>query len=84
MALVTASLPNVTVAGIQFHFVRVASFDLRVDPPSSSALIYSGGTMADGEYLALASDGAKISVISNGDGDYVVTNEFGTLTEETP
>lgn len=83
-AAIELTLPAATYPGINFKFVRVASFALRVVPPASSAIKYSGGTMADAEYLELASDGAKLHLISDSSGDWIATYEFGTLTEQTP
>lgn len=83
-AAVEITLPSAPGAGIHFDFVRIAPQALRVNPPAGSQIIYSGGTMADGEYLELASNGAKLSVISDGSGNWIATAEFGTLTEEIP
>lgn len=76
-------LPNLPGPGIFFTFVRVATQALRVRP-SGGSIIYSGGQMGNGEYLELASDGAVLSVISDANGNWIATNEQGTLTEETP
>lgn len=82
--IITVTLPLSPTPGIMFKFVRVDSFDVRVNPATGSAIKYSGGTMTDGEYLALVSDGAKLHIISDDNGDWIATYEFGTLTEETP
>jgi hypothetical protein len=83
-SVIALTLPTTTEAGIAFKFVRVASFDMRITPPAGSKIRYSGGDMTDGEYLALASDGAKLHLVSDGAGDWIATYEAGTLTEETP
>lgn len=82
--IVQVTLPPTPGAGIAFSFIRVAAQAFRVNPPNGSQIIYSGGTMADGEYLELASDGAQLSVISDGNGNWIATSEMGTLTEESP
>lgn len=80
----TLTLPDTTEAGVVFKFVRIAAFAFRIDPPTGSSIIYSGGTMSTGEYLELASNGAKLHLVSDGSGNWVATYEFGTLTQETP
>lgn len=81
---VVLTLPDTTEFGIVYKFVRVASQAIRIDPPAGSSIIYSGGTMTTGEYLELASDGAKLHLVSDGSGNWIATYEYGTLTEETP
>ena len=81
---IALTLPDTTEIGITYKFVRIASFEIRVTPPATSKIRYSGGDMTDAEYLALASDGAKLHLISDGNGDWIAMYEFGTLTEETP
>ena len=76
-------LPNGAGAGVTYNFLRVASQAFRVKP-SSGSIIYTGGQMAAGECLELASDGAKLSLISDENGNWVATQEDGTLTEQTP
>jgi hypothetical protein len=83
-SLISITLPTTTEAGIIFKFVRVAAFDMRITPPAASKIRYSGGDMADAEYLSLASNGAKLHLVSDGNGDWIATYEFGTLTEQTP
>jgi len=83
-ATVEITLPTTPGAGIHFNFVRVASQALRINPPAGAQIIYSGGVMSDGEYLELASNGAKLSLISDGSNNWIATDESGTLTEETP
>lgn len=83
-ATVTVTLPNPSGAGINYNFVRIASQAFRIDPSADDAIIYSNGQMNNGEYLELASDGAKLSIASDNNNNWVATTEFGTLTEETP
>jgi hypothetical protein len=83
-SLLDITLPTTTEGGIVFKFVRVASFDMRITPPAGSKIRYSVGDMADAEYLALASDGAKLHLVSDGLGDWIAIYEAGTLTEQTP
>lgn len=82
--IIAITLPDTTLSGIVFKFVRVASFDIRITPQAGWKIRYSVGDMATGEYLALASDGAKLHLVSDGNGDWIATYEFGTLTEQTP
>ena len=82
--LVALTLPDITVPGVTFKFVRVTTQSFRITPPGTSSIKYSGGTMSVGEYLELASDGAKLHLVSDGNGDWIATYEFGTLTEQTP
>ena len=81
---IALTLPDTSEAGITYKFVRIASFQIRVTPPAGSKIRYSVGDMTDAEYLALDSNGAKLHIISDGNGDWIATYEFGTLTEETP
>jgi len=82
--VIAITLPSTTEAGIVFKFVRVTSFDVRITPQAGDKIRYSVGDMADGEYLALASDGAKLHLVSDGAGDWIAIYEAGTLTEQTP
>lgn len=84
LGIVTVSLPVPGGAGVHFNFVRLASQAFRINPQGADAIIYSGGQMSNGEYLELASDGAKLSLISDDNNNWIATVEFGTLTEETP
>jgi len=81
---IALTLPNTTEYGVEFKFVRISSFDMRITPQTGSSIKYSGGTMTTGEYLALSSDGAKLHLVSDGNGDWIATYEFGSLVEETP
>lgn len=80
--IIQINLPEVNQAGVQFNFIRIASFDVRVKPPSVNSIIYSSGVMTVGKYLALSSNGAKLHLLSNTSGNYIATYEFGTLVEE--
>ena len=83
-SFIALTLPDTTEYGVEYKFVRVSSFDIRVTPQGGSSIKYSGGTMTAGEYIALSSDGAKLHLMSDGNGDWIATYEFGSLTEETP
>lgn len=80
----TITLPASNGPGIIFNFVRLDSYAMRINPQGSNAIIYSGGQMAGGEYLELASNGAKLSIVSDSSDNWVAIHEEGTLTEESP
>jgi hypothetical protein len=80
---VTFTLPAGT-EGQKFTFKRVASQEVRIDPNAADHLVYSGGAMADGEYLRLTTDGSCVTVIVNSAADAMTVMEVGTLVEETP
>jgi hypothetical protein len=84
-ALVTLTLPlgSGVDVGTNVTFRRVASFAFRVDPQAADNFNYSGGSMAVGEYLEMASDGATFRAIWDGT-EWLVDLENGTLDEETP
>lgn len=81
---IQVTLPNPLGAGITFNFVRLIGQAFRIKPQDVDAIIYSGGQMEDGEYLELASNGARLSVVSDSNNNWVTTYESGTLTEQTP
>ena len=57
--------------------------EVRIDPNASDQIVYSGGIMAAGEYLALTTAGSCLTGYVVG-GRLLVTSEVGTLVEETP
>ena len=67
--------------GLNYNFVRIASQELRVKP-LSGRIIYSSGVMPDGKYLSLTTDGAKLSLVYDGNDNWIAVTEFGTLVEE--
>ncbi len=82
---VTITLPTGVDNGVSYKFIRVATQAFRVDPNAADNIVYSGGAMANGEYLELASDGAKLELVyDSANTQWNATLEFGTLTEETP
>lgn len=85
-ATVTLTLPTGSnYAGIHYTFLRVAAQAFRVDPNAADNVVYSGGAMANGEYLELGSAGAKLTLAYDAANTaWIATEEFGTLTEETP
>jgi hypothetical protein len=82
--IVQVTLPNPLGPGVTFTFMRISPFGFRVKPQGTDAIKYTGGQMADGEWLELASDGAILELVSDDDSNWVATNEQGTLTEQTP
>lgn len=82
---ITLTLPLASEApGAYYRIVRVASQAISVDPDDNDRIVYSNGVMASGEFLTLDSDGAHLSVVSDGDDRWIAIDEVGTLTEETP
>lgn len=83
--VVTMALPVVAglPVGTNFLFRRLASFAFRVDPQVGDHLRYSAGAMSNGEYLEMASNEATFRVVWDGT-EWLVDQENGTLTEETP
>ncbi|MGA0270487.1 MAG: hypothetical protein ACO3ME_09340 [Ilumatobacteraceae bacterium] len=82
---VTLTLPpgGGIAVGTNYTLRRIASFAFRVDPQAGDNLRYSGGAMAAGEYLELASNEATCRITWDGT-EWLVDQESGTLTEETP
>ncbi len=82
--LQTQTLPASPATGDTYTFTVVAAFEMRIDPQVGDHLIYSGGSMADGEYLSSSTVGSTLTVTALSDDNWVVTGEQGTWTEETP
>jgi len=81
--LIQATLNSASKDGVNYSFVRIAAQNIRVKP-SNGRIVYSSGIMPDGNFLSLNSNGAKLSLTYDGNGNWIATVEFGTLTEETP
>ena len=69
--------------GIQITTVAGAGTTMRVKPVSGENIIYSGGAMANAEYLDISAAG-RLTLVSDGNGSWLSVLEVGTLTEETP
>ena len=82
---VTLTLPptGALIIGTNFTFRRLAAFAFRVDPQIGDNLRYSAGAMSAGEYLEMATDEATFRAAWDGV-EWLVDQENGTLTEETP
>lgn len=76
------SLAAITQDGIVFRFVTNDDGTLRIDPNASNNIIYSGGSMSNGEYLQV-NNSSSIFLISSGS-SWIASRESGTFTEETP
>lgn len=81
---ITVNLPSAPTYGMTYTIKRCASFAIQVNPGANDAIRYSGGLMADGEYLELASDGAYVELVADSEGNWNTIAEGGTLTEESP
>jgi hypothetical protein len=81
--IVTLTLPNNAVDGTTYRFVSVGGNALRVDPAAGDNLVWSGGTMADGEYLQVTGGGFLV-VYDATSTAWEVTAESGVLVEEAP
>lgn len=81
-ALVTVTLPTVSVAGITyyFHTPEIGGQNMRIDPAPGTKIIWSV-TLADGEYLEMAPE-SKLILVSRADGDWVELLDQGTITEQ--
>jgi hypothetical protein len=79
------TLPSASQPGLTFSFINPNGFqNLRIDPQASESIIYSGGTMAAGEYIELVDAGSALILVSNDTNDWVAIYENGTLVEEVP
>lgn len=80
----TLTLPTVAQSGVSFVFVsNVNAQVLRVDPGAAEKFVGITGGWADGEYLELDRFEA-VGVVSQADGDWLVTFTRGTPAEESP
>lgn len=82
VATVTVSLPFPQVPGVAYNFVRVASQLFRVNPSSLSSVIYSSGQLPAGNFIQLEENGAKITLVSDNNNNWISTYEFGEITPE--
>lgn len=71
------------VDGTTFTVVSVGGNALRFDPVAGDNIAYSGGAMANGEYLEVT-DGSFRLVYDRSETLWLVFSESGTLLEETP
>lgn len=76
------TLPAVNT-GLTYTIKQVASGTMSFDPPSGSAIVWSGGQAADGEALETNGIGSSITLTCSGT-LWLVTNEVGTIVEESP
>jgi len=72
---------NLSEIGVNYNFVRITSQELRIRP-LTGRIMYSSGVMADTKALSLTTDGAKLSLVYDGNDNWIATTEFGTLVEE--
>ena len=83
----TFTLPDLTATGATgawFTFRRNnGTHAMRVDPQATQAIVYTGGTMANGEYLELSTDHSILTLINDGT-NWISIQEIGNLVEETP
>lgn len=77
---VTLTLPSTVVAGTKFTFFTAAAYEFRIDP-GSNAILDSTGTTAD-KYKYNSTIGSSLTVVSDANGDWMVTNKSGVWQEE--
>lgn len=77
---ITLSLPSTTVAGTKFTFFNAEALEFRIDP-GVNAILDSAGYTA-GKYKHNSSVGSSITVVSDSNGDWMVTNKSGVWVEE--
>jgi len=83
---VVLTLPQNAKGGEVFKFTRVAAQALRVDPGAAGAIYAAGigsyAKQADGKYVQLGAVGDQLELVADGNGDWIATNEVGTITVE--
>ncbi len=80
---VPVNLPEAGVdGGLNYTSIAAGGGTIQMNPVAGENIIYSGGSMTNGEYLAVT-DG-KLKLVSDGSGSWIAALESGTLAEETP
>jgi len=77
---VTVSMPNVVASGTEYTISVQASQQLRIDP-NGGVIIDESGT-ATSKYKYCSSVGAFMTVVSDGNGAWIVTGKSGNWVEE--
>lgn len=77
------TLPG-AVAGLEYGFVVMAAFELRVTPAGGDKIYYDGTAMAAAEYRYADAVGEYMHIVAVDATNWVVTTETGTWAEETP
>jgi hypothetical protein len=77
---VTFTLPQDAIKGDYFTFVAQTAQEVRVDPGAAGAIYVSGAKQTDDAYVSFDDEAEHITVVADGNGDWVVINSAGTLT----
>lgn len=72
--------------GLSVTIKRVDSFEITVAPAAGKQIYWTGspGGMTANEFLRLTADGDLLHLVVDANGDAQVTQEVGSLLEETP
>lgn len=80
---VTLTLPQDAIAGDQFTFLRAASYSFRIDPGAAGGIYafvgYTWAKQADNKYLEITLNGGSVTLVADGNGDWVTTSVTDSL-----
>ncbi|MCF7954413.1 MAG: hypothetical protein K9M75_01290 [Phycisphaerae bacterium] len=77
---VTIFMPTYNVAGTKYTISVQEAYELRIDPVSAKIIDDSGATAS--KYKSCSTVGAFMTVVDDGNGNWMVTGKSGTWVEE--
>lgn len=79
---VTLTLPQDATAGVHYHFSVCVAQELRLEPGAAGAIYLVAGKGTDDKYATANAIGEAITLVADGNGDWVSLGEVGTWTFE--
>lgn len=79
---ITFSLPVNPPPGTYFEFCVAAAFALRIDPPSTGAIIINAAAQTDGAYVYADAINESVTLVYAGNNDWRAMATTGTWTSE--
>uniref|UniRef100_A0A6M3KVJ9 Uncharacterized protein n=1 Tax=viral metagenome TaxID=1070528 RepID=A0A6M3KVJ9_9ZZZZ len=80
---VVITLPQTVSTGYPCRFAVMAAKELRVDPGAAGAIYINGAKQADNAYISSSHIGDEITLVSDGNGDWVVSSQAGNWSVES-
>lgn len=75
---VTLTLPQNADKGIWFQFVVGAAQELRIDPGARGAIYIGGAKQTDNLYITADDEAESVTLVADGNGDWLAFNVVGT------
>ena len=75
---ITFTLPQTVRAGFVCRFAVMVAQQLRIDPGAAGGIYIDGLKQADDSYIWADAIGESVTLVADGNGDWVATTEYGT------